>query len=1314
MSAMPYKIMIVASNSFFESSLKPLFSIPKYRVKRYATLSSAINHLKSHKWDLLLVDMDAQPFGLPALEKLAQGHEQLSIIGLFTDRLEDNSSMDLPESVQLLNKSRIQDGLLEFVFNTLISAQRDLKGIGLDWIYRKSLEGSRIGIWHWNIKTGETQFNKHWFGIIGYSVDELEPISIDTWYAKVHPGDRAISERALKQHFEGKTEFYDCEVRMIHKKGYEVWVQDRGRVHTWTPNGEPLLMSGTHVDVTDQKRHIIDIANNLDNQLTFFDSINDIVFVLNSDLAVTKVNQLALHALQGSTADFVGKHLTDLYEQEDQTPISKRFHEVLNGKINSFKARLTTKNGQHIQTLSFVSSTKYDNDLVYILLCRDLTSTDSYSQHLMERSLLPDYNSSPIIQADDRGTILYQNDAAREFLLLQSDHKTDCVPKLWRDLIVRMTQSKSVHQTAEVRVEDGYYLLEFRHIMLENKPIINIYVTNITETKIQQIELESQTNLTSALLNTFPDMLFLLSPDGIILDFRADESELYTKNNTIVGLNLGSLLPTEVSDIIKLHTELALKHQRLEKFEYELEAKFGRKEYFEARISPIQSKDEVLAIVRNISQRVKKTERLNQIGDLQESVLYIAKRMFEYGPGRVDEAINIALSDLGTFTGADRCYIFKLHDGKMSNIFEYAATGISKEIDNLQNLPVSIFPWWMERITNNLNVIIPKVSEMGPESSAEKQILEAQDIQSLVAVPLPGASGPQGFLGFDFVRSEADFKEQIVLLLNLAGNLFGQAMILKEQVEKTALNAARLEASLQQLMGDNPYMILVTDYNHRILYANNRLLEQTGYNSSFIIGNKAGFAKSNKTNPQQYASMRKKLKQNLPWEGEFKNLNQRGKVYIEKATIIPVKDGKGQLIQYFKIAEDITEKTKIDHRRELQERIYSMLAGYKSEYYALTETSYSNLSKLLHEQFDADFSVLSVGWGLNSEQMLTFTLPKLNKKSVKTIESTYKILLGDQAEFAMVWDKTSNDQLLPEWISDIVPQETLPKVELMMIYLNDSNLLIFGSFDRTCNWDVVELSTLESVVQLRENIETRARGYEAYAIKTHSDKISKLASGISHEVKNPLSIIQTGVDYLRIKYSDKDKATRTIIENMQQSIERSNNTLQGLMDIDKYRVKSTDLPLEYIQIGEIISIVINMFALQARELGIRILYKEGEGIPPILLPREALVDCFVNLFKNAIEAMGKGGKLHIKTKYDARCKLPVSISIKDTGIGISPENLSRVFESYFSTKQGVKGLGLGLYQVRNTLESFGATIEIANNKTKGVTVTIKLKEQIHE
>jgi len=115
------------------------------------------------------------------------------------------------------------------------------------------LEGTNVGSWEWNVQTGELTLNERWAEIIGYTLEEISPTSLETWLTFCHLDDLKISNDLLDKHFRGETEYYECEVRMRHKDGHWVWILDRGKTAAWTEDGNPLIISGTHQDITERK-----------------------------------------------------------------------------------------------------------------------------------------------------------------------------------------------------------------------------------------------------------------------------------------------------------------------------------------------------------------------------------------------------------------------------------------------------------------------------------------------------------------------------------------------------------------------------------------------------------------------------------------------------------------------------------------------------------------------------------------------------------------------------------------------------------------------------------------------------------------------------------------------------------------------------------------------------------------------------------------------------------------------------------------------------------------------------------------------------
>ncbi|WP_198301474.1 PAS domain-containing protein [Vitreoscilla filiformis] len=145
-----------------------------------------------------------------------------------------------------------------------------------------------VGTWEWHVPTGIVQFNERWAEIAGYTLAELQPISIQTWVSLVHPEDLIQSNQRLKAHFSGVSSAYECEVRIRHRDGHWVWILDRGKLISRDETGAPLWMAGTHLDISRQKatEHSLAHAN---RQLSDRgEQLRDLVEVRTAALSIAK------------------------------------------------------------------------------------------------------------------------------------------------------------------------------------------------------------------------------------------------------------------------------------------------------------------------------------------------------------------------------------------------------------------------------------------------------------------------------------------------------------------------------------------------------------------------------------------------------------------------------------------------------------------------------------------------------------------------------------------------------------------------------------------------------------------------------------------------------------------------------------------------------------------------------------------------------------------------------------------------------------------------------------------------------------------
>lgn len=181
------------------------------------------------------------------------------------------------------------------------------------------IEGTAAGTWEWNVQTGEMRVNARWAEIVGYRLEELEPICQKTFAALVHPDDIALSDTALQEHFDGRSDNYACLVRMRHKNGQWIWVHDRGRVFEWDGQGRPLWMAGAHADVTELQQARQDAAESRQRLQSVVDASDDVaVIATDTDGTITLFNTGAQRLLGYSAAEVVGLRRLDAFHEPDE------------------------------------------------------------------------------------------------------------------------------------------------------------------------------------------------------------------------------------------------------------------------------------------------------------------------------------------------------------------------------------------------------------------------------------------------------------------------------------------------------------------------------------------------------------------------------------------------------------------------------------------------------------------------------------------------------------------------------------------------------------------------------------------------------------------------------------------------------------------------------------------------------------------------------------------------------------------------------------------------------------------------------------
>lgn len=219
--------------------------------------------------------------------------------------------------------------------------------------------------------------------------------------------------------------------------------------------------------------------------------------------------------------------------------------------------------------------------------------------------------------------------------------------------------------------------------------------------------------------------------------------------------------------------------------------------------------------------------------------------------------------------------------------------------------------------------------------------------------------------------------------------------------------------------------------------------------------------------------------------------------------------------------------------------------------------------------------------------------------------------------------------------------------------------------------------------------------------------VGQLASGIAHEIRNPLNIILGGVESLELDPGDKSELFRNSIERVKKSIGRANIIVTDLLRFSR----ASELKLESVNLCSIMDEVVSLVSNRAKLSSVDISKNYPKKDIQIKGDSNMLIQAFFNLCNNSIDAMPRGGELKLNIYLGRDIKKDDNnaiIEIIDTGIGISKDKLSKIFDPFFTTKEEGKGTGLGLTIVGLILERHKAITEVESEINKGAKFVIKL------
>ena len=431
----------------------------------------------------------------------------------------------------------------------------------LHWRLESIVEGAHVGTLEWNIQTGAMVFNDVWAENLGFTAAEVNfACSIwgnQTWEMFTHPDDVKLANEMLERHFSGELPYHDVECRMMHKDGHWVWIQQRGRVTKRTDDGKPLLMFGTHTDITVRKQVEESLRLSEEKYRTLIENMGEGVVFLNDEETFVFANQAAEKIFGVDKGELLGLCLYNFLPDKNIEIVKNQTQKRIQGESSVYEHEIVLKDGSKRYIL--VTATPSFDDKKFIgtfSIFRDITErkqaevdlhvSEALYRNLVER--LPDgiyksthegkfidvnpalvkmlgYNSKEELMAIDIKKQLYFEEVDRESLILEEKQSEMEVFRLKKK------------DGSEIWVEDhGWYNTDDNGEIQFHEGIMR----DVTERKLADNQLRKSRSEFKDLFDFAPIGYHEIDSHGNIV--RINETEL-----NMVGYSADELLGKHIS-----------------------------------------------------------------------------------------------------------------------------------------------------------------------------------------------------------------------------------------------------------------------------------------------------------------------------------------------------------------------------------------------------------------------------------------------------------------------------------------------------------------------------------------------------------------------------------------------------------------------------------------------------------------------------------------------------------------------------------------------------------------------------------------------
>ncbi|ACB76351.1 PAS domain S-box protein [Opitutus terrae] len=489
-------------------------------------------------------------------------------------------------------------------------------------------------------------------------------------------------------------------------------------------------------------------------------------------------------------------------------------------------------------------------------------------------------------------------------------------------------------------------------------------------------------------------------------------------------------------------------------------------------------------------------------------------------------------------------------------------------------------------------------------------------------------------------------------------------------VDITARKLAEIELrKLSRAVEQSPVSVIITETSGEIEYVNPWFTETTGYSLEEVRGKNPRVLSSGETSGETYREMWQAITSGREWRGEFHNRRKDGTLFWEAATIGPIFDDEGKISRFLAVKEDITE------RKRASERI--------REQAALLDVAHDGI--------------------------LVTTMDRVVTYWNRAAERMYGIPATEALGHTL-------DELIPGENSEVRREEWQRLIERGEWSGERQHVVRSGgTIDVRVHATLVRNAAGQptSVLIVVTDVTASKRMEKQFLRAQRIESLGALASGVAHDLNNVLTPILMSVELLRPLA--QNQADRDMLQLLSDSARRGSDIVQQLLLFGR----GSESPRVPLNVAGILKDTGRLMRETFPKKIVQTVYAPAD-LRLVEADRTQIHQVVLNLCVNARDAMPEGGRLQITAEnVEVEEELAqrhaakgagryVRITVRDTGAGISPENLDKIFDPFFTTKPVGQGTGLGLATVLGIVRGHGGFVDVKSQLGRGAAFEVYL------